>query len=181
MTGLVLCIDPGPDQSGYVLVQDGKVIEGGRKDNDELLVQIDLLNHYVMFGTIFTPGNVTERETEAERKYTVIIEWLSCYGSAIGQSVLRTAEACGRFREMVESVYGTTYLELTRPEVCRRLAGQTRGITKAVIRRAVIDIMGEIGTKREPGPLYIMRSAGPHAWDALALYAAHEKGTEAGE
>lgn len=165
MTGLVLCIDPGPEQSGYVLVQDGKVIEGGRLCNEELL---DL--------------STWRGEPRYQSPNTIIIEWLSCYGSAIGQTVLRTAEMCGRVKERIRLFYERVqYLELTRPEVCRRLTGQTRSITKAVIRRAVIDIMGEVGTKREPGPLYIMRSAGPHAWDALALYAAHEKGTEAGE
>ena len=160
MTGLVLCIDPGPDQSGYVSLYNGEVECGGRIENDRLL-----------------DGYVVRMMGQSG---TVLIEWLSCYGSAIGQSVLRTAQFCGEVKDRCR-IRELTYLELTRPEVCRRLTGKTRNITKAVIRRAVIDIMGEVGTKREPGPLYIMRSAGPHAWDALALYAAHEKETEAGE
>jgi len=171
VTGLVLCIDPGPEQSGYVLVQDGKVIEGGHICNEEVL---DL--------------STWAGEPRFQAPTTVIIEWLSCYGSMIGQTVLRTAEMCGRVRERLRLFYEPVkYIELTRPEVCRRLTGKTRSITKAVIRRAVIDIMGEVGTKPKPGPLYIMRKAGPHAWDALALFAAychgaeHEKGTEAGE
>ena len=164
MTGLVLCIDPGPEQSGYVLVQDGKVVEGGHICNEEVL---DL--------------STWQGEPRFQAPTTVIIEWLSCYGSMIGQTVLRTAEMCGRVRERLRLFYEPVkYIEITRPEVCRRLTGKTRNITKSVIRRAVIDIMGEVGTKPKPGPLYIMRSAGPHAWDALALYAAHCHGAEHG-
>jgi len=156
---LILCIDPGTDLSGWVLIQDGAVIEGGHNCNEEVLDLCTWCGE-----PRFQPPNM------------VIVEWLSCYGAMIGQSVLRTAQFTGRIKERLRVFHQPCeFIELTRPEVCRILTGKTRGITKGVVNRAVKDYLGEVGTKLKPGPLYPMRAAGAHAWDALALWAAYGK------
>jgi hypothetical protein len=151
-----IAIDPGPVQSGIVRILHGQLLEAGTYPNEQILASIH-------------PEQV------------VIVEWLQSYGAAIGQSVLRTAQFCGEIRERCRAVH-TAYHEMTRPEVLRELVGKTRGISKAVVRRAVIDLYPqtgggsnpEIGTKTNPGPLFKMRGAN-HAWDALALLEAWKK------
>ena len=154
-----IAIDPGPEKSGFVRFLNGRLLEAGHYENDQILA---LIHH---------------------PEETVIIEWLRCYGSAVGQSVLRTAQFCGEVKQRCRARM-VHYHELTRPEVCLALVGQTRKVTKSVVRRAVMDLYPatggganpEIGTKSNNGPLFKMRcEGGKHAWDALALFEAWKK------
>ena len=151
-----IAIDPGPEKSGFVRFLNGHLLEAGHYDNEQILA---LIRH---------------------PEETVIVEWVQCYGAAVGQSVLRTAQICGDIRNECKHKRAH-YHEMKRPDVCRALVGKTRKVTKAVIRRAVLDLYPrtgggsnpEIGTKGEPGPLFRMRcDGGKHAWDALALFEA---------
>ena len=151
-----ISIDPGPEKSGFVRFLNGHLLEAGHYDNEQVLAMI-------------------HRPEE-----TVVIEWLRCYGAAVGQSVLRTAQFCGEVKQRCK-VRMVHYHEMTRPEVCLALVGRTQKVSKAVVRRAVLDLYPktgggtnpEIGTKSEPGALFRMRcKGGKHAWDALALWEA---------
>jgi len=148
-----IAIDPGTTQSGVVRFLNGKIIEAGTFEND------------------FVVGMIRDRDV-------VIIEWLQCYGAAIGQSVLRTAAMCGRVKQQCVHKQAT-YHEMTRPEVLRQLVGKTRGISKSACKRAVMDLYDangggktpEVGVKDNHGPLWKMKGSN-HAWDALALFEA---------
>lgn len=145
-----IAIDPGTTRSGIVRTLNGEIIEAGTFEND------------------FVVGMIRDRDT-------VIIEWLQCYGAAIGQSVLRTAAMCGRVKQRCIHKQAT-YHEMTRPEVLRQLVGKTRGITKSVAKRATMDLYAatgggktpEVGVMKDHGPLWKMKGS-EHAWDALSL------------
>ena len=149
-----ISIDPGPEKSGFVRFLNGHLIECGTCDNEQVLALIH------------------------KPEDTVIVEWLQCYGAGIGQSVLRTAQFCGEIKQKCRASR-CHYHEMKRPEVCRQIVGKTQGISKSVMRRAVLDLYPrtgggsnpEVGTKPNPGPLFKMRGSG-HAWDALALFEA---------
>ena len=153
---ITVAIDPGPAMSGVVAGAEnmGLVTIAAHIPNAELPVILAI----------------------ADR---VIVEWTVFYGRPTGESVFRTAFVCGRISQLCNSKR-IPYHEMSRPNVCQILVGRTRGVTKSVVRAAVIDkypatgggATPQIGTKKEPGPLYIFRSTkgAGHAWDALALY-----------
>ena len=151
-----IAIDPGTYQSGIVRTLNGVIIEAGTYHNCSVIAMI-------------------------RNRDTVIVEWLQCYGAAIGQSVLRTAAMCGRVQQRCAHTQ-STYHEMTRPDVLRTLVGNTKGVTKAVCNRAVKDLYPatgggktpEVGIKHDRGPLWKMKGSG-HAWDALALLEAWKR------
>ena len=151
----VIGIDPGPRQSGCVLMQCGRIQTAGTMDNADILSLL---------------------ASEAENGYRqVVVEWVQSYSKIVGQDVYRTAQFTGDIRNECRHL-GILYSEMVRPDVCRALVGRTQKVTKAIISRAVKDwfpLTGggsdpAVGTKKQPGPLYCMRGT-EHAWDALAL------------
>ena len=120
-------------------------------DNDELLYQISLFRKF------------------EEIEY-MVIEGVASYGMAVGMSVFDTVEWIGRFRE----AFGFDFThKVYRKDVKLFLCGSPRA-KDANIRQRIIDIFPatgggkrpQIGTKKEPGPLYGMSK---HAWSALAV------------
>lgn len=148
LEGAVFAIDPGPQQSGYVVWDNStsKLIASGVWPNAEILkLQADCCQIDHAF---------------------LAIEMIESFGMAVGKEVFETVLWVGRFQqawpkpEEVRLVY--------RKEVKRLLCGTTRA-TSANIRQALIDRFGSgeaIGNKKTPGPLYGVKS---HAWSALAV------------
>lgn len=142
MTAL-LAIDPGTTHSGWVLMRDGKPVDGGVVENAEMLGRI-----------------------EDWPWASLAIEMIASYGMAVGKEVFETCVWIGRFvqaagPERVRLVY--------RRDVKLHLCGNARA-KDANIRQALIDLYGgkaaAIGDKKRPGPLYAVKS---HAWAALGV------------
>lgn len=147
---IILAIDPGPEQSGWIYLDDqtrrprGSGIASNRSVLD--LLADDLHQH-------------------------VAIEAIASYGMAVGREVFQTCIWIGRFMqaaadpEAVQLVY--------RQKIKQALCHDTRA-TDANIRRALLDLYPgtgggatpQIGTKSKPGPLYGITS---HMWSALAV------------
>ncbi len=150
----IVAIDPGTTKSGVVVIVDDIVCSAVHADNDELYIHIH----------------------GADK---VLIEWVVYYGNNAGETLFRTAFVCGVVSQICRNL-GIEYHEMSRPDVCRELVGRTKGASKAVVNQAVRDKYPQtgggatpvIGTKKEPGELYIFRETkgAKHAWDALALY-----------
>lgn len=156
---LILAIDPGTTESGWVLYDGERVLDSGVAPNDEVLtiletgIGIRALPHYVA------------------------IEMIASYGMPVGSEVFETCVWIGRFKQAwhepdaVKLVY--------RKDVKLHLCGTPRAKDPNV-RQALIDLFPgtgggktpQIGTKSQPGPLYGVSS---HAWPALgvAVTAAH--------
>lgn len=151
---MILGIDPGTTQSGWVLYAHGKVIDCGVMDNVDLCRRIAEGN----FGLTWADH--------------IAIEMVASYGMAVGKETFRTVWWSGRFAEAWFKAVGKLPVEVFRQAVKLHLCGNPRA-KDANIRQALIDRYGgeggkaaAIGKKANPGPLYGVSS---HAWSALAV------------
>ncbi|KOQ78866.1 hypothetical protein ABW45_04665 [Stenotrophomonas maltophilia] len=139
----ILAIDPGTEESGWCLLQNGSVLESGVMPNQELL---GVVAGYRRYG-----------------EDQLAIEMIASYGMAVGREVFETCVWVGRFQQVwrhpdaVRLVY--------RRDVKLHLCGNAKA-KDANIRKALLDLIGPQGTKKSPGPTYGVKS---HAWAALGV------------
>lgn len=143
---IVLALDPGPLQSGFVLYDGAKVITSGVMVNDDLL-----------------------RIVADDRSDALAIEKIVSYGNVVDNSTFDTCEWIGRFQQawaLPEEV-----LKVKRRQVKEALG--LRGSAKDKdVNAALLAAVGPKGTKKEPGPTY---GVAGHAWAALGVaYAARK-------
>lgn len=148
----LICIDPGPDTSGVVVLRDGRVKEAHKAAS----------NAWVLDNLLVPPSLPCEAPD-------VAIEMIASYGMAVGAEVFETCVQIGRVMEKMEAV-GENVARVYRKDVKMHLCGTARA-NDSTIRQALVDRFGPgkekaIGTKAAPGPLYGVTS---HAWQALAV------------
>lgn len=144
---LILGIDPGPSESGVVLLRDGAIAACGVLWSHEVFRQI--------------------RDAKAEGAL-IAIEMIASYGMPVGKEVFDTCVWIGQFEreaELHSLDLEPAVLKITRQEVKLHLCGSPRA-KDANIRQRLIDLLGAPGTKKEPGGTYGVKS---HAWAALAV------------
>ena len=121
-----------------------------------------------------------------ERKCEVMaIEMVASYGMAVGKTVFETCMWIGRFMEAWESATGTKPQQVYRKDVKMHLCGSMRA-KDTNIRQAIIDRYPasgggkcpQIGTKKEPGPLY---GVSKDIWSALAVAITYSETKGSGE
>lgn len=146
---MILAIDPGTTKSGWVTYLDGCVFECGVMENNGLLDRIP---------PFAVGANV------------LAVEMIASYGMTVGRDTFETVLWVGRF---VQKWTDTTrnyskahrcmkvYRQDAKKCVCR-----THKASDADVRSALIARLGDVGTKKAPGPLYGVKS---HAWAALAV------------
>ena len=146
---MILAIDPGPEQSAYVMLSEppaGYVIcEKGKIPNQQLIDRMQDLtgvNHFV-------------------------IEMVASYGMAVGITTFETVFWIGRFYEAARNHSTCEYLErlYRKKDICMHLCNSTRA-KDSNIRQALIDRFGDPGTKNNPGFLYGVTK---DIWSALAV------------
>jgi hypothetical protein len=149
----ILALDPGPTETGWCVLRDGRVSESGVVDN-VLLIGVMQRGLY--------------------RDCQLAIEMIASYGMAVGAEVFETCVWIGRFVQAWHTPQDVR--RITRKAVKLHLCGTTKAKDPNV-RQALIDKFGPgkelaIGKKAAPGPLYGIKS---HAWSALAVaVTAHE-------
>lgn len=145
----VLAIDPGSDQSAYVVYDVTRVLRHGICPNAVLLE---------MFA-----GSV-----EVFLADVLVIEQIASYGMPVGQEIFSTVFWAGRFYQKAYDEGWRHLHQLPRRDVKLHLCGSVRA-KDANIRAALIDRFGgsaAIGKKASQGPLYGIKS---HEYAALAL------------
>lgn len=143
---MIFAIDPGPDVSGWVILDNDKLVECGVSSNG--LIR-DLLS------------------TSFYR--SVAIEMIASYGMAVGKETFETCVWIGRFIECARRNTLLIYRKDVKIHVCNNAHAKD-----ANVRQALIDMfpatgdgaIKQIGTKKHPGPLYGMQT---HAWAALGV------------
>lgn len=148
-----LAIDPGPEQSGYVVYESGRVREAGVLPNAVLLTSLE------------------ERPWPG---YKAAVEMIASYGMAVGAEVFETCVWIGRFQQAWHD--DATFYRVYRRDVKLHLCGVPRA-KDTNVRQALRDRLGPAGTKRNPGPLYGVTS---HAWAALAVAVTADDTSSAG-
>lgn len=139
----LLAIDPGTDESGWVILEDHRILASGVYPNGTMLSRVKVEEHGEIEG--------------------LAIEMIASYGMAVGREIFETCVWVGRFQqawrdpEAVKLVY--------RRDVKLHLCG-TGKAKDANIRQALIDLLGPQGTKKAQGATYGVKS---HAWAALGV------------
>lgn len=93
-------------------------------------------------------------------QYHVAIEWIESFGMAVGQEIFRTVFQIGRMQQQLGGVR-----LIPRRDVKLTLCNSARA-KDPNIRQALIDALGPVGTKKNPGPLY---GVAGHYWAALGV------------
>jgi len=143
----IIAIDPGSEQSAFVIYDKGKIIEFGKYKNKDML---------------FIVG---ARKVESH----LAIEMVACYGMPVGKTIFDTCVWIGRFIE----AWGRDYTQIYRKEVTLCLCNSVRAKDPNV-RQAIIDRypstgggkIPQIGIKAKPGPLY---GISEDVWAALGV------------
>lgn len=146
----VMAIDPGYEQSAWVLFDGRRVVDHGIEPNEDLLQRL------------------TSGTWRLETIQATVIEGIESFGMAVGREVFETVFWTGRFFERgrhkalrVERMFRKT----VKVHLCQSSRAQDSNI-----RVALIDRFGgsdrAVGKKAAPGPLYGIKS---HEWAALAI------------
>lgn len=141
----LLAIDPGPEQSACVIFDCVT----------QRIVDCEIVENLAMV------WNVKNRDVDA-----VAIEMVACYGMAVGVDVFETVYWIGRFAQAWDN--DAKLHRVTRMQVKMAICHDSRA-KDTNIRQAILDRYGgksAIGTKKQPGPLYGVKS---HIWAALAV------------
>ena len=137
---IILAIDPGTYESGWVRFDGARVLECGIEGNEDLT------------------GSVGQSRADV-----MAIEKIEAMGMAVGSSTFETVHWAGRMHQAWREPHNVR--RITRRAVKLHLCGSMRA-TDSNIRQALIDLLGAPGTKKAPGPTYGVTS---HAWSALAV------------
>lgn len=138
---MILAIDPGSTESGWVLYRSGVVVDSGIAENDDMLPWI----RHGQGADVFA------------------IEMAESFGQKVWSQVFTTVRWTGRFQQAWREP-GAAQL-ITRSQVKLHLCGK-RAANDTMVRQALLEAIGERGTKAKPGPTYGVKS---HAWAALAV------------
>ena len=139
----ILAIDPGPIESALVWFDGTNVL------------RMEILPNESVLGELVA--------TDADH---LAIERVESFGMAVGVEVFETVFYTGRFCE----AFAGNFTRINRREIKLHLCGSSRA-KDTNVRQALIDRFGPgkdaaVGTKRQPGPLYGIRS---HLWSGLAV------------
>lgn len=141
----LLAIDPGTEQSAALLW------DGSRVENPVIT-----LNSMVKVWAFSAPP------------LPLYVEMVACYGMPVGREVFETCLFIGQLKEIWAQKNLPFHL-VYRRDVKTHICGSMKA-KDANIRQALIDRLGVVGTKKNPGPLFGVTS---HLWAALgvAVYA----------
>jgi hypothetical protein len=144
---LILAIDPGNEQSAYVLVDNNlRPIDFDKVTNQELRYRIMNLESF-------------------EKCSILAIEMVASYGMPVGAEVFETCVWIGRFVEACVSHLSILPIKVYRKDVKIALCNSQKA-KDSNIRQALIDRFGEVGTKRSPGWFYGFKA---DIWQAYAV------------
>lgn len=149
---MILAIDPGPTQSAYCLLLEGKPIDYGIHSNAEMLDQLKKSQHL---------------------RVLLAVEMIASYGMPVGKDVFETCVWIGRFLQ----VWDGRSIYVYRKDVKLFLCGQPRAKDPNV-RQALLDKFGPQGTKNNKGVLYGMSA---DMWAALGVAVTAEDQIQRGQ
>ena len=144
----ILAIDPGNEQSAFVLWEGNFIHNMGIWPNQKLIDSIHEFEYDIM-----------------------AIEMIASYGMPVGKTTFETCVWIGRFYErcfmstpvikFFEGKIRLIYRKDVKIHLCNSMKAKDSNI-----RQALIDRFGECGTKKNPGILY---GVSKDIWSALAI------------
>jgi len=161
---MILAIDPGNIESGYVVTNnDLSIIEKGKVANNLLL---DYLHDYLSQSAIDT-----FLDEDSSEKVHIVIEMIASYGMAVGQSVFETCLWVGRFTQevymMTDKEPTLIYRKDEKMNLCGTMKAKDSNISQALIDRFAPNTRNKgKGTKADKGWFYGFKS---DIWAAYAI------------
>jgi hypothetical protein len=148
----ILAIDPGPEESAWVHLDEERHVLACAKEENALV--LEAIRHRLIrpIGT------------------HVAIERVKARGMRLGDDTLQTCEWVGRFQQHAGGEAPWVHL-CYRPIVAHWVTQGAPSANDAVIRHCLLNLYGPgrakaVGTKKHPGPLYgVTRDV----WQALAV------------
>ena len=147
----ILAIDPGTEQSAWIVWDGQRVLDCGIERNIAVLHRLRHAH--------------TDADPWMPSPKLMAFEMVASYGMAVGAETFHTVLWTGRFVEAWEGATNEHAWQVYRKDVKLHLCQSMRA-KDGNIRQALIDRFGEVGTKKTPGPLYGVKS---HIWAALAV------------
>lgn len=161
---MILAIDPGNEQSAYVVIdKDLTPIQFAKVENLELMELI--------------------KSGEFKDCNHLAIEMIASYGMAVGKSVFETCVWIGIFMEALKTEYGLKTTLVYRKDVKMNLCNSTKAKDSNVMR-ALIDRFAPNtrnngkGVKKEPGFFYGFKA---DVWSAFSVAVTYADMKERGE
>lgn len=149
----ILAIDPGPERSAWLRLNDSGIADFGIWSNADVLDELRSDWH----------------------AGTLVVEQIESFGMAVGREVFETVFWAGRFVEAWDiASRHRPHVLLPRRTVKLTLCNSVRA-KDANIRQALIDRYGgstAIGRKAAPGPLY---GISKDVWSALAIAVTYQQ------
>jgi hypothetical protein len=141
---MILAIDPGNVQSAYVVMplHESVIVDKGILPNDAMI-------------SLMLNTNVD----------VCVVEMVASYGMAVGKTIFETCVWIGKFSIISEMWCKTDVVLVYRKDIKMHLCGTMRA-KDTNIMQALKDRYGEVGTKKNPGPLY---GVSKDIWSALAV------------
>lgn len=155
---MILAIDPGNIESGYVLTNnDLTIVKSGKINNQELLEDIEF--------------DRFESLNPIESIEHIAIEMVACYGMAVGKSIFDTCVFIGKLSYLLEDLKGYPVTFIYRKDekmnLCNSMKANDSNITQALIDRFAPNTPNKgKGTKKEPGWFYGFKK---DIWQAYAV------------
>lgn len=139
---MILSLDPGNVETAYVLFdKDGAISRHGKVPNAE----------------------ITQILREANFQ-TCVCEMIASYGMAVGKTVFDTCVWIGRFEQITYDM-DKNFIPVFRLDVKLHHCKSPKA-KDSNVRQALIDRLGEPGTKAAPGGTYGIKA---DVWSALAI------------
>lgn len=146
----LLALDPGNTQTAFVILDGLKILDKGLVLNETML---ELVLHY---------GHLI---SGPERIDVMAVEMIASYGMPVGREVFETCLWIGRFVQAwtgpSNRPYDLVYRKDVKKHVCMNAHAKDSNI-----RQALLDKIGPLGTKKQPGPTY---GFSKDMWAALAV------------
>jgi hypothetical protein len=152
---MILAIDPGSNESGFVLLKDNlSVYDKGKVKNEKLLDE-------VMYDYL---------ADEYKEDMHVVIEMVASYGMAVGKEVFETCVWIGRFYQQAYHLGYNPQLIYRKDEkmnLCNSMKAKDSNIIQALIDRFAPNTPNKgKGTKKEQGWFY---GFSKDMWQAYAV------------
>ncbi len=144
----IVGIDPGNKETAVVVLYNNKIANHIYMANDDVM-------EYLRFYEL--------RDAE------IYCEMIASYGMPVGKSIFDTCLFIGRIIELLPDV------RLITRNVVKNAICHSSKAKDANIRQALIDIYGEVGTKKNPGGTFGISG---DKWAALAVATAASRGAK---
>lgn len=151
----ILALDPGTFETGFVVLEGDRILASGVQPNPKILYLLREHREYTdsSFSRPWCPIYAD----------VLAIEMVASYGMPVGAEVFETVRWIGRFQQAWPEPESVRFV--FRKAVKEHLCG-THLAKDPHIRQRLIDMIGPVGTVKNRGPLYGVKS---HAWAALAV------------